>query len=571
MRQCSEQHGPEFRVPDVPVFLTQYKVRLSATFAVGDVTNLPSAGAYAERARMAGRLRSVTEKDSMKAERQSGSGSLTGDTDPQGLNYRWDSPDGMRRVLLDSSAAAELRMAAIQAFLAIPRRGVEIGGLLLGEVNGTVFRITGLEEVVCQHSSGPSFALDDTDRKSLRKLLVHHQEGAAAPVVGMYRSFTGRAAEPDDADRKLMREFFGQKNFVWLVLQPLSAEKCLAGYRFWREGELLPEPGAALFPFEAGQMTMDAAEPSAMDAAGHSAMDAAKHPTMENKPAPVEAPAVAAAVQPSWPEAPWHHRYRDEEETAKARAPLRSRIVLALLFGVLVAIAASAIYQLGKVKREPRWEPIHFDAKVSSGGLLLNWDPAAPAVAEAVRGVLLVSDSRGPVTVPLGPEQLRRGNFLYPASGGDLLFRLRLYGEGTQVTTDSLRVIEPMEPVPAEAPAAPAAPAAPVAATPAPEASLPHDAVPAHAPAPRHEVQPVLSQGIRRRLAGPTKVQVLVHVDESGRVTEASASKAAGEGLERYLASEGVRAARQWTFWPARTSDGRAVAATKTIVFEFTP
>jgi TonB family protein len=86
----------------------------------------------------------------------------------------------------------------------------------------------------------------------------------------------------------------------------------------------------------------------------------------------------------------------------------------------------------------------------------------------------------------------------------------------------------------------------------------------------RQEVQPVISPGIRARISSPTVVQVVVKVDESGRVAQAS-TRIAGNGIQRYLADQAVKAARQWSFRPARSKDGSPVAATKTISFEFTP
>jgi TonB family protein len=65
-------------------------------------------------------------------------------------------------------------------------------------------------------------------------------------------------------------------------------------------------------------------------------------------------------------------------------------------------------------------------------------------------------------------------------------------------------------------------------------------------------------------------VPVMVNVDQSGRVTRAW-SKVTGHGLQRYLADAAVQAARKWSFAPARSQDGSAVAATKTLSFEFRP
>jgi TonB family protein len=132
----------------------------------------------------------------------------------------------------------------------------------------------------------------------------------------------------------------------------------------------------------------------------------------------------------------------------------------------------------------------------------------------------------------------------------DLLLQLRLYGKENSVTADSLRVIRLPRPsaVVTDLTIAP----------PAREAGV------------QHEVEPAIPASVRARIQAPTMVPVLVFVDSSGHVTQAW-SKATGHGLERYLADAAVRAARKWTFVPARSQDGSPAAATKTIAFEFTP
>jgi hypothetical protein len=68
---------------------------------------------------------------SMRAEPQYADTPFTGDAGLPGEVWQWDSPDGQQLVELPAAMIRELRAAAIDAFCAIPRRGVEIGGLLL--------------------------------------------------------------------------------------------------------------------------------------------------------------------------------------------------------------------------------------------------------------------------------------------------------------------------------------------------------------------------------------------------------------------------------------------------------
>src|SRR5215469_9267860 len=133
----------------------------------------------------------------------------------------WSAPDGEHSAELEPELIQELRYTAIQALLAIPRRGLEIGGLLLGAVRKgqpTVFELTEFVEVPCEHRFGPAYTLDEPERAALKTMIERYPQGGAVQVVGFYRSYTGRDAEPDEADRELARMFFGSPEFIHLVL-----------------------------------------------------------------------------------------------------------------------------------------------------------------------------------------------------------------------------------------------------------------------------------------------------------------------------------------------------------------
>lgn len=441
---------------------------------------------------------------------------------------------------MSSSLVLELRQAAIHAFLAIPRRGVEIGGLLFGKVRleapvegqreRVVLELAAFEDVPCEHRFGPSYTLDEPDRQRLAEVVARHERDGSPPIVGFYRSYTGREARMDDEEQKLIRSFLPHRHFFCLLLQPTSIGKCDASFRFWSNGEMLPEPVDAPIPFDAGLMTQDAPE--------------------------APEPALPGMARPSKRRLP--ESLDDYDVEPAAPRPAGRFQMLPALCCILAAIALMTSYALWKVTRLPQWAQVRLDARPSGGKLLLSWDAAAPAVALATSGTLTATGGGAPVETQLGPEQVHRGALALLPSGENVRFRLRLYNQEKAIADDSLRVIllpslAPMTGVPAP----PAAPAAPAAA--------------ASSPRVLHEVQPEISPGIRTRIQARVVVPVVVAVDESGRVTRASARVATKDGLDRYLADQAVKAARQWSFSPARSSDGSPLAGTTTISFEFTP
>jgi TonB family protein len=83
------------------------------------------------------------------------------------------------------------------------------------------------------------------------------------------------------------------------------------------------------------------------------------------------------------------------------------------------------------------------------------------------------------------------------------------------------------------------------------------------------EIQPSIPDGIRSRIEGRVAIPVDVRVDEHGRVVSARSAGAGGNGVQRYLAAQAEKAAREWRFNPAKSA-GVPVAASKRIEFVFT-
>src|SRR3954468_5234088 len=108
------------------------------------------------------------------------------------MRCRWDAPDGTRSVVLSCGTVQELRSLVIEAFLSLPRRGPEVGGLLLGRTppgEPGVLRIEAFEEIPCEHRFGPSYVLSGDDRTRFAETLRRRRPEGAPMVVGFFRSF----------------------------------------------------------------------------------------------------------------------------------------------------------------------------------------------------------------------------------------------------------------------------------------------------------------------------------------------------------------------------------------------
>jgi hypothetical protein len=467
----------------------------------------------------------------------------------------WESAGGSRRVLLDPAAVEGLRILAIEGFCSLPKRGVEVGGVLYGRVEGRSVVIESYEEAPCEHRYGPSYALSDADRERLSEMLAARRDPPLP--IGFFRSFTSRDPLIEAADEEFVTQHFPRGDFFFLLLQPLSPEKCVAGFRFFRDGVLLPDTGEQSFEFESSAMP---------------------RMEMEAPPPPPLATAASTDAASTAPVLPPAYRTREDplSVTQETRLPPSRHMHwwIPALACLVLGVGGAFVYELWKAANQPRWVELHMDARPAGDQLQVTWDGNAPRVLNASRALLSVSDGAVHRDIELTPAQVRSGNYQCTPSRGDMIFRLILYRQGVGVAGDSVRVnslaaaIPPAPPVLVKAPAdADRTNASPV---PAPPAAEPARVL--SPPSTVHEVMPVIPEGIRSRIHEQIIIPVNVTVNESGRVTHASALPPAGsDGLHRYLAEQAQKTAWQWRFTPARARGGTRVAADKTIHFVFTP
>ncbi len=469
-----------------------------------------------------------------------------------GAPLHWENPQGTELVAVDPTAASRLRSHVIEAFLSLPKRGAEVGGFLLGRVDSVEpFSVTveDFEPLPCEHRFGPSYILSEGDRRRGAELLRQLQTERDLAIVGFYRSYTGRDATLDTADAETVRSYVKDARAVLLLIQPVSARECTARFQLLGDQEGRPE---------------DAVAP-----------EAASVPVPETDIWPLRQPEPSQPVEPVRLPEPFRSLRPTHDEPTRARRP---RFWLPFLLCLLGSIGLAFVYELWQMAREPRWTPLALDATRGPDGVLLSWDGSAPAVADTSRGALSITDGALHKEVPLGQADLRSGKFLYKPNQSDVLFRLYLYHSQLRESGDSLRWVSAPAPAPAppravSAPAPPPLqppPAAPPVAK-GTEAGRPAKAEGAvvRPPMVLHEVHPGIPAGIRARIGKSLEIPVEVNVSASGRVTQAVA-KPAGDGLSRYLGGEAARAARLWTFRPARSKQGTPVASSTTVYFVFT-
>ena len=452
-----------------------------------------------------------------------------------------------RHVSLSESVARQLRMLAIEGFTALRRRGLEIGGLLLGHAAGEELRIEAFQEVPCEHRYGPSYVLSEADRENLTGLLAQLRGSAEWDVIGAYRSFTGRDPVIEPADEALVAEHFPQGDFVFLFLQPLSPENCVTSFQLFREGQLLPANEQTLFVLPPKSVPEPEPEPliPPEPAPDPPPLEPASERSGELSEVPVSAVGPETPVSAVGPEAP--------------PRPLMWKMALICMAAVL---GGSLAYELGRAHRPlspaAQWAELNLEARPAGGKLDVTWDAGVARSLQATRGTLIMTEGASQREMELNSAQVGAGRYTYAAERPDVTLRLTLFAGDRAVASESARLSSP-----------PPVTATPV--TPAPKApAASADLRPEIPPSVVHEIQPFVPEGIRARVRAPIVIAVELLVNEHGRVIRAKAKEPGADGLRRYLAGVAEKAAREWRLTPARSRDGSPVVAAKTIQFVFT-
>ncbi len=315
--------------------------------------------------------------------------------DNNGAEYvRWAAPGLI--VSLRRSAMDGIEAEAQKGLNALPKRGVEVGGLLLGGLRGEGIAVDDFEPVECEHRFGPSFRLSKTDLQRLdsKLLLLRGRNLPGRVPVGLYRSCTLDEFETSPEDLHLLSTYFKEPGHVLLLVQPNRLNPSRADFFLWRDGKLIETFRPLRFPFDGlvpePEEEAEPARPVRKPAAklAESKAEPAPQPVEpEPEPAPAERvdprtarAALASKLEHSAPEAPPQpprppfrpdlpFTYPPRRREVPPERPRRN-----LLF---LAVALAAV-----------------------GGLLWYTDPPHWPVAVAPPGPVIKPMTPDPITVP---------------------------------------------------------------------------------------------------------------------------------------------------------------------------
>ena len=200
-------------------------------------------------------------------------------------NTTWTEPGYPATVEFSLNTLERLRRRAVQGLMALPKRGLGLGGILLGQRDPAtnVVQVEDFLEFACSHLAGPSFSLTPDERERAMKTI---REKRVLAVVGWYFTRTQPPMAPRGTDLDLYESFCPSATQFMLMIRPGNTE---------------PTKATLYFRDATGQVTQGIARDVAMWVASEDpALDASGYPG-SGQGTPVAKAAAAAAAAAAKP------------------------------------------------------------------------------------------------------------------------------------------------------------------------------------------------------------------------------------------------------------------------------
>ena len=155
-------------------------------------------------------------------------------------SFLWEVPGKPVIVHVALEVLDRLDREVAESFRSLEVRGSEIGGLLLGAVQGSSpfeVSIQSYDLVPSEYKRGPLYQLSPRDLERFEDVL-EQRVGGGMQIVGFFRSHTRKGLGLDTEDVAIFNRFFPKQYQVALLAKPF-ATKPTAGAIFIREGRSL--------------------------------------------------------------------------------------------------------------------------------------------------------------------------------------------------------------------------------------------------------------------------------------------------------------------------------------------
>ncbi len=331
----------------------------------------------------------------------------------------------IRLVLIDRLEAEVKR-----GFRSLPKRGAEIGGLLIGTIdNGSpaIVLIEDFEPIPCCYQFGPSYEFTEDDAGAFETAWERQQPNLSpsAYAVGYFRSHTRDGLSLDAKDIVILDHCFANPAHVALLVKPHATQASAAGL-FVREEGAFPRSTSLEIPFgQPERLSEEAALPP-------------PPPQEEPEQAPFElAPAFTpepAAPQPIAAPPPAFIG-RAQPRTGWLWIPLS---FISMLMGVVIGFQAAVTMETRVTASTGDEFSLALSVAQSGDNLSLRWDRQTAAIRSARKGILEIEEGGYTKSVDLDGPQLQSGSLIYRNSTNAVRFRLTVYPNARAGVTETL-------------------------------------------------------------------------------------------------------------------------------------
>jgi len=363
--------------------------------------------------------------------------------------YVWNAPGQPVVIHLHLEVLDRLSAEAMRGFGAVPKRGAEVGGVLLGTIQAgrdgqpAIVRIEDFEPVECDYQRGPSYLFTEDGKATFEDAVQRWQPDPSrdAHAVGYYRSHTrdGMSLAPEDI--QILGEFFPEAENVALLVKPYGTKVSEGGF-FVRQNGVFPEATPLEFPFRRRELTGE--EPPQH----RSMMERAPRTRRRG-----ESEVRAIAPTPIEESAHYRDAYVEPEPTRTVVAgtayattlPTRSRFpssvwmplsFVFLLFGVALGLMVS-LSRTPKGSSDPQDFALGLSVSRLGANLSVKWDRHAPAIQAAQSGLIEIEENGTPISKELDTAQLQNGGMTYTNSTNTVKFKLTVFPKARLSVTET--------------------------------------------------------------------------------------------------------------------------------------
>jgi hypothetical protein len=343
----------------------------------------------------------------------------------------WEARAAGLAVCLTGETLAEVERLVMHGFKAVPKRGLEVGGLLFGRTesgNGlTSVRVTRVAAIACEYRFGPSLLLSDSDYSRLREQL--RPAGDEEELVGFFRSHTRSPFQATSNDAEFLRLYVPVSG-VFLLIKPVEVGESLAKAIRLFDGELGPDSGEEFaFGWRYRKPVEDLPAPKLVPKSP---------PVRVAEPQPPPPEPVAFVPAPPLMTKP-RRRFRG---AAAAIAALGAIGAVSYWAGRISSQSVPPAAARPQSASSPAALPPRLGLAVERirDQVRITWNAAHPDVAQAELAFLRIRDSGIETEMPLSAADRRRGNAMYAPKSSDLNIEFQVVSGGLR-TSEYARLV----------------------------------------------------------------------------------------------------------------------------------